>query len=53
MKKKLKLRKWVKVTLIVIATIGVLAMFNKGTDRAIQSCIEAGNSVTFCERVLK
>ena len=53
MKKKLKLRKWVKVTLIVIA-IGVLVVFSiEFQNNAINDCVSAGHSKSYCERGLQ
>lgn len=53
MKKKLKLKKEVKITLIVIAigVLGILAMMQY--SNAVNDCVSAGHSKSFCERVLK
>lgn len=57
MKTKLRLRKPVKITLIVMGTIGVLSMLfgilNIQYNNAIDRCIEAGNSKTYCENYLR
>lgn len=53
MKKKLKLKKGVKVTLIVIA-IGVLGILSiMQYNDAVNDCVSAGHSKYFCERALK
>ena len=53
MKKKLKLKNWVKVTLIVIA-IGVLGILSTMQyNNAIKDCVSAGHSKSYCERGLK
>ena len=53
MKRKLKLKKWVKTTLIIIA-IGVLVvMSNKQYDNAIKECVNSGHSQYFCENGLR
>lgn len=53
MKKKLKLKKWVKVTLIVIAIglLGIISMIQY--NNAVEDCVKAGHSKYFCERALK
>ena len=57
MKTKLKLKKEVKETLIVIGIIGVLVVLfgalSKAQERAVESCVSAGNSITYCENGLK
>lgn len=57
MKTKLRLRKQVKITLIAIAAIGVLAMLfgilNIHHNNAVNRCVEAGNSKTYCENYLR
>lgn len=57
MKTKSSLRKPVKNTLIVIATIGVLAMLfgalNQEYNKAVDSCVSAGNSQAYCENGLR
>lgn len=57
MKTKLRLRKPVKITLIAIAAIGVLAMLfgilNIQYNNAVNRCVEAGNSKTYCENYLR
>lgn len=57
MKTRLRLRKPVKITLIAIAAIGVLAMLfgilNLQYSNAVDRCIKAGNSKTYCENNLR
>ena len=57
MKTKLKLKTEVKETLIVIGIIGVLvvlfAALNNMQNKAVESCVSAGNSITYCENGLK
>ena len=57
MKTRLRLRKPVRIALIVIAAIGVLVMLfgilNIQYSYAVDRCVEAGNSKTYCENYLK
>ena len=54
MKKKLRLKRWVKETLLIIATIGVLVMCFKVLDStdAVNECVAAGHSQYYCEKGL-
>ena len=54
MKKKLRLKNWVKKTLIVIATIGVLVVCFKALDTRedIKECVELKHSQYYCEKGL-
>ena len=53
MKKKLKLKSWVKETLIAIAAIGVLvvlnAISNNQYEQGVINCVNAGYSQEYCE----
>lgn len=51
--KKYKLRLWVKLTLCIIAIILLLMLDNKIVEDAIDSCVSAGHSETYCERELR
>ena len=46
--KRLKLRRWVKVTLAVIVLIGTIAILQKLDNDYMDGCIEAGYSETYC-----
>lgn len=52
--KKLKLKNWVKETLVVIAAIGVLVVCFKALDTRddIKECVELGHSQYYCEKGL-
>ena len=53
--KDMKLRKWVKVTIAIIVVILLVLLvkaMNDYTDNAIDNCVKAGNSRTYCERAL-
>ena len=53
MKKKLKLKNWVKITLIAIA-VGVLGILSiMQYNNAVNDCVSAGHSKSYCERGLK
>jgi hypothetical protein len=51
MKRRLKL--WVKVTLWVILMVGAICLLNNFNKKEVSHCIEAGNSVEFCEKGLR
>jgi hypothetical protein len=57
MKKKYKLKKGVKNTLITILGIGVLVIvligMNNQYDNAVKDCVAGGNSQDYCEAKLK
>ena len=57
MKKKLKLKSWVKKTLLAIGVIGAFAMLttisNNHYRNAVESCVAGGNTRTFCENTLR
>ena len=46
--KKLKLRKWVKNTLTVIALVTALFMLRGLEKSFINTCVEQGYSVNYC-----
>lgn len=51
----MRLRKWVKVTLAIIVIILLVVLvksLNNYTDNAIDKCVNAGNSRTYCEKTL-
>ena len=55
-KQDMRLRRWVKVAIAIIITITIMMLFNiveKDTEKAIENCVEAGNSRTYCERSLR
>ena len=51
--KKLKLRMWVKVVLLVIFVGSLLAISNNHTNKAIDRCVNAGHSQNYCETGLR
>ena len=51
--RKLKLRRWVKVTLIAIGFITLFIISNNHTNKAIEQCVKAGHSQSYCENGLK
>lgn len=51
--KKLRLRSWVKVTMIIIAIVGMLSLLKSQQDKAIESCINYGNTIEYCEVVTR
>ena len=54
MKKKSKLRNWVKKTLMTITIIGVLVVCFKALDTRedVKECVELGHSQYYCEKGL-
>lgn len=50
--KVLKLRKGVKIMLVIIGLALLVIFSNMQFDNAINSCVEGGNSVSFCESSL-
>ena len=51
--KKRRLRKWVKVSLVAMILVCLLAINNVFTNNAIESCVNNGNSRTYCEAGLR
>lgn len=47
--KKLRLKKWVKVTLLVIMFIGLINLLNLQRERAIDECLSKGNTFSYCQ----
>lgn len=46
--KKRKLKKWVKITIIILITILFLTLNNYIDNKNIKKCINAGNTKEFC-----
>lgn len=46
--KKLKLRKWVKVTLAIIVLIGTIVILKQLDDDFMDGCTKAGYSEAYC-----
>ena len=51
--KKLKLRGWVKVVLLIGVVLAVIILDNNQTNKDIQNCVNAGNSQYMCEKGLR
>lgn len=51
--KKRKLKRWVKVTLFVIAMLLLLIINGKETEEAVNTCIENGQNPAVCEQLRK
>lgn len=47
--KKLRLKSWVKNILIVIAIISLLSLSKLWQNSAIESCLNHGNTLEYCE----
>lgn len=47
--KKMKLRVWVKVVILVIVLLGVFKLTDNYTKKEVRNCIESGNSQSYCE----
>ena len=48
MKKKLRLKNWVKIVIALLTIIGLFALLNIYTENAINQCVNYGNSYDFC-----
>lgn len=46
--KKLRLKKWVKVTLAIIVLIGTIAILKQLDDDFMNGCMSAGYSEAYC-----
>ncbi len=46
--KKLRLKKWVKNTLTVIALVGALFVLRATQKAFVETCVEQGYSVNYC-----
>lgn len=49
--KKLRLRGWVKVALVGVVVLTILS--NIHYESAVDKCVNAGNSQTYCENGLR
>lgn len=49
--KKLRLRKWVKVALVIIFFIGTFTLLKKLDDDFMDGCMKSGYSKEYCEGV--
>ena len=47
--KKLKLRTWVKVVILIIILLGVVKLADNYTKKEVRNCIENGYSQSYCE----
>ena len=56
MKKKLRLKGWVKELILMILILGTLFMclkyIGESTDKAIKECVASGHSQYWCEKGL-
>lgn len=56
MKKKLRLKSWVKELILIILVAGVLFMaikfISENTKEAIRDCVNTGHSQYYCEKGL-
>ena len=56
MKKKIRLKSWVKEAILLFLAIGILVMcikfISEGTRDAIRDCVNSGHSEYYCERGL-
>lgn len=51
--RRLKLRSWVKYTLVGIAIIVFFIVSNAETNKAVDQCVKAGHTQTYCENGLR
>ena len=52
MKKKLRLKSWVKWLILILVFIGFAVVLAKTNDDFIESCINSGYSETYCKSQL-
>lgn len=48
MKKRLRLKNWVKIVILIIVIIGLTVLLNIHTENAFNQCVNNGNSYDFC-----
>ena len=53
MKKRLRLKKWVKVTIAFIVMILLLIISEQGYRRAVDTCVSNGGDLQVCSRGLR
>ena len=53
MKKKLRLRSWVKKTLIITTLVATVVFQNVSYENAVRTCIQNGNNISYCENGLR
>lgn len=51
--KKLRLKKWVKVVMVVSAFTFLIVLYNNQYKNAVRQCVNAGNSQNYCESGLR
>lgn len=47
--RKLRLKRWAKVVLVILILVGLLTALKKLDDSFMKDCTEAGYSTTYCE----
>ena len=53
MKKRLRLKKWVKVVFAFIVMILLLIILEQGYRRAVDTCVSNGGDLQVCSRCLR
>lgn len=48
-----RVKRWVKVSMVMIITVGFIAISNNHANKAIEKCVSAGHSQEYCEAGLK
>lgn len=51
--KRLHLRLWVKVLIILVIFIGLFTILNNQYKNGVEKCVNAGNSISYCKGALK
>ena len=51
--KKLKLRRWVKVTLLGMVIISLFALNDLQYNKSVEKCVNNGNEYNYCAEGLK
>ena len=49
----MRLRKWVKVSLVMVTLVMTILFANNYTNKAIDKCVSAGHDKTYCEMNLR
>lgn len=51
--KKLKLRNWVKTTMVMLSVVGIFVLLNNQYENAVDECVNNGQSYAVCFNNLK
>lgn len=49
----MRLRKWVKISLVIITAIALVILFTKWTNKEIDKCVSGGHTEQYCRAAIK